>query len=347
MTRRHIDYFDFLRVIAVFAVIVIHITSIGIYYYDIESSVWKASTLVNCISHWAVPIFFMISGALFLSPQRELSLKKLYSKNIKRIVICIVVWGFFYSLLDQYIYASLSLKSVLIAVYGIFTDNTGYHLWFLYTLVMLYIAVPLFRIITGNASKRMLQYALIMWVLFSLLVGQINGFAKDFEFSEELLPYSPYVIASYGGYFLGGYYFTEYPLKGKAKSICYALSVASIVAIIAIKIIFRNLLSITTFTPEMSMGILSCLIAVGVFTLAQNIRLSDLWKKIFGFIGKYTFGIYLTHVFFISVVFHMFNLKFDYCQPLLAIIISSTAMFVISLLTSWLMSKIPLLRKLV
>lgn len=95
------------------------------------------------------------------------------------------------------------------------------------------------------------------------------------------------------------------------------------------------------------MGILSCLVAVGVFTLAQNIRLSDLWKKIFGFIGKYTFGIYLTHVFFISVVFHMINLKFDYCQPLLAIIILSTAMFVISLLTSWLMSKIPLLRKLV
>jgi CBS-domain-containing membrane protein len=44
--------------------------------------------------------------------------------------------------LDQYLYSTLTLKSVFITLYGIVTGQSGYHLWFLYTLLMLYVAVP-------------------------------------------------------------------------------------------------------------------------------------------------------------------------------------------------------------
>ena len=177
MNDKRVGYFDILRIVSIFFVIVIHVTSVGLRLCETATPTWNVNWLLNSVSRWAVPVFFMVSGALFLDPRRELSIKKLYTKNISRIAICIIVWGFFYSLLDQYLYGTLSAKSILIAVYGIITGNTGYHLWFLYTLIMLYIATPLFRLITCHASKRRLEYALVVWIIFSLIAGQINSFA--------------------------------------------------------------------------------------------------------------------------------------------------------------------------
>lgn len=347
MDNKRIGYFDALRIVSIFFVIVVHITSVGLRLCETATSAWIANWLINSISHWSVPVFFMVSGALFLDPNRELSIEKLYKKNIFRIAICIIVWGFLYSLLDQYLYGTLSSKSVLIAVYGIITGNTGYHLWFLYTLVMLYIAVPLFRLITCHASKRQLEYALIMWGVFSLLIGQINAFAAETEFSTGLLPYSPFVITGYGGYFLLGYYLTAYPFEGKIKKACYILACLSACTIIGGKLLFLSVWKMESATFELPLGVLSGLIAAAIFTLAQNSRVSGTTVPLLPFLGQHTFGIYLTHVFFISLVYHILKVKPDYCQPVLAVFISSVGVFMVSLFISWMLSKIPLLRKLV
>lgn len=347
MDNKRIGYFDALRIVSIFFVIVVHITSVGLRFCEDTTSAWIANWLINSISHWSVPVFFMVSGALFLDPNRELSIEKLYKKNIFRIAICIIVWGFLYSLLDQYLYGTLSSKSVLIAVYGIITGNTGYHLWFLYTLVMLYIAVPLFRLITCHASKRQLEYALIMWGVFSLLIGQINAFAAEAEFSTSLLPYSPFVITGYGGYFLLGYYLTAYPFEGKIKKACYLLACLSACAIIGGKLLFLSVWKVKSAAFELPLGVLSGLIAAAIFTLAQKFRISNAASPLLSFLGQRSFGIYLTHVFFISLVYHIWNVKPDYCQPVLAVFVSSVGVFTASLFVSWILSKVPLLRKLV
>lgn len=129
MNDKRVGYFDILRIVSIFFVIVIHVTSVGLRLCETATPTWNVNWLLNSVSRWAVPVFFMVSGALFLEPSREITLKKLYKKSIFHIVVCIIVWGFFYSLLDQYIYGTLSAKSVPVAVYGIVTGNTGYHLW--------------------------------------------------------------------------------------------------------------------------------------------------------------------------------------------------------------------------
>ena len=90
MGRNRVCYFDVLRVASIFFVIVIHVTSAGMKLCAPVTAVWRVNWLVNSISRWAVPVFFMVSGALFLEPSRELTLKKLHKKNILRIVVCIM-----------------------------------------------------------------------------------------------------------------------------------------------------------------------------------------------------------------------------------------------------------------
>ena len=347
MNRQRVCGFDFLRIMSIFFVIVIHITSVGLRLCDSMTGTWMANELINSISRWSVPVFFMISGALFLDPSRELSVKKLYKKYILRIAICIVAWGLFYSLLDQYLYGTLSAKSILVAGYGIITGNTGYHLWFLYTLIMLYIATPLFRLITCHASKRQLEYALAVWLIFSLTAGQINSFAAESGFDGVLSLYVPFVITGYGGYFLLGHYLTTYPLKGAAKRRCYLLAIVSVCVICGGKWLLLTAFKTETAAIEAPLGLFSCLIAGAIFTASQNISVSDTGAKTLSFLGQRTFGIYLIHVFFISLLYHIWHVEPDYCQPVLAIFVSSVGVFATSLLVSWIMSKIPLLRKLV
>lgn len=172
------NYFDLLRVISSFAVVVIHVTSAAMNTTEVSSQTYMANALLNSIMRWAVPVFFMISGALFLDPKREVTTKKLFTKIIPHFVICIIIWGGIYSILDQYLYGTLSVKSILIALYGIITGNTGYHLWFLYDILMLYIAVPIFRLITCNATKRQIEYALAVWFVVSIGVGHMNMIAE-------------------------------------------------------------------------------------------------------------------------------------------------------------------------
>ena len=347
MDDKRVGYFDILRIVSIFFVIVIHVTSVGLRLCETATPTWNVNWLLNSVSRWAVPVFFMVSGALFLEPSRGLTLKKLYKKNIFHIVVCIIVWGFFYSLLDQYIYGTLSAKSVLVAVYGIVTGNTGYHLWFLYTLVMLYIAVPLFRLITCHGSKRQLEYALVVWGVLSLLIGQINAFAAETGLGSDLLPYSPFVIAGYGGYFLLGYYLMLNPLKGKLKKACYILAVLSVCAIVGGKWSLFAICKVESSAFELPLGVFSCSIAVAVFTLAQSLCVSDNVSRMLTFLGQRVFGVYLTHVFFVSLLYHILKIRPDYCQPVVAIVMSSVGIFAVSFLASWILSKVPLLRKLV
>lgn len=82
MNDKRVGYFDILRIVSIFFVIVIHVTSVGLRLCETATPTWNVNWLLNSVSRWAVPVFFMVSGALFLEPSREITLKKLYKKSI-------------------------------------------------------------------------------------------------------------------------------------------------------------------------------------------------------------------------------------------------------------------------
>lgn len=59
-------YLDLLRIISALAVIVIHLASDRLVFSTPNSFEWQSLNLLNSISRFCVPVFVMISGALFL-----------------------------------------------------------------------------------------------------------------------------------------------------------------------------------------------------------------------------------------------------------------------------------------
>lgn len=345
MAKKRLVYPDLLRVIAGFMVILGHVTSNGIRGYNMNTSVWTASIIINSLCHWSVPAFFMVSGMFFLDPQKEVDTKNLYTKSIWRIVRCIVVWGFAYGLLDQYLYSTLTLKSVFITLYGVVTGHTGYHLWFLYTLLMLYVAVPVLKVFTKHATKQQLDYALVVWFVFGIVIGQINAAAEAVLSTENWLPYEPLVLTRYAGYFLLGYRLKAYTLPKKTYRLLYLLSVISAVAIP-----LGNMRLPQSGIISALSGISDCLIATTVFVFVSRLnteKWSDKVKVTLAFLGERMFGIYLVHVFFVSLIFHVFSCKFGVVAPVLQILITGLIIWWISLAVSWCFAKIKGLKTIV
>lgn len=77
-TTKHIVYFDYLRITAIIAIVVLHSASQNWYAADITSPTWNAFNIYDSLMRWGVPVFVMISGALFLS--KEQPIKKIYKK---------------------------------------------------------------------------------------------------------------------------------------------------------------------------------------------------------------------------------------------------------------------------
>lgn len=91
-------YCDYLRIIATFAVVVLHVSASNWCSTDVNGMEWQAFNFYDSIVRWSVPIFVMISGSLFLG--RDIPIKRIYEKYILRMIIAFIFWSVFYALMN-------------------------------------------------------------------------------------------------------------------------------------------------------------------------------------------------------------------------------------------------------
>ena len=90
MNKKHIIYMDFMRVICIFLMVLVHVAATVNHDVPEGSFYWNVLTTIQCAFHFPVPIFLMISGALFLNPEKEINITRLYKKNILRMVTALI-----------------------------------------------------------------------------------------------------------------------------------------------------------------------------------------------------------------------------------------------------------------
>ena len=277
-----------------------------------------------------VPLFVMISGVLFLDPERNYNLKKLYSKNIKRMSIAFLLWSPFYGL-TSCVFKSAELKDILIRIV------TGHvHLWFLFMIIGLYMIVPFLREITK--SKFMRNYFLLLALIFASVIPQsISIIAEHSPEISEILrtvlnKFYFHFVLGYTGYFVLGYALDQVEISRKFEAVIY----------------FAGLVSIIFFgTTYGAFSLNSVIICVAIFILCKKhfpkgIKSAQILK----FISGYCFGIYLSHPLFIGILkyFGITSLRFNlYISiPTIAILV-----FIISFVFSVICKKIPVLENII
>ena len=343
-------YYDYLRVLATFAVIILHVAAQNFKKVELGSFEWDVFNFTDSAVRWGVPVFVMISGALFLDNNKPLTLKKLYGKNILRIVTAFIFWSAVYAT-----YNVLNGKSLRDGILMFVRGN--YHLWFLFMIAGLYVIVPLLRKIA--ASKSATQYFIVIGFIFSFLIPRTINLLQTLKIphTTDLLKA---ISAAFDNvyfnftsgfvlYFVLGYYISHYDIKKPLRIVAYVIGVVAYLftALFTDWISLRDNKANADFFENHTINVL--LLAVAVFIFAKyvlsKIELKGLASKLISFFSKYSFGVYLVHI----LVLDIFKTKLEITtlsfHPVISIIVLTVAVATISYAISFILNHIPILKK--
>ena len=336
-------YVDYLRVIAVLAVITLHITSYYSRLNSISTVTWWVAAFLNASSRFCVPLFVMMSGVVLLG--RPIDADAFYKKRATRLIPPLLFWTFIYSVFTIYTQGMSFHTAVMFLVFGLLEQGKAYvHLWYLSMFLCLMLFVPfLNNAITGKQlTGRDFKLLLLILIAFYTL-NTISTYAHVFR---DVDIYWFKTFPWYIGYFLTGFYIDKYVSVINAKNINLIIYIFTITLI---GTILRYYLTTEFHIYEDYLilgndGVLVFFISVFIFALAKKNEHLLLSKKLILHISEASFGIYLIHPIFVYLLFsHIANYK---TYGLIYIPFSILVVFVLSYFSIYFLRLNSIMRKL-
>ena len=329
-------------VISAFGVIFLHTNSFWSYSNGIR---WEFANIINCVFTFAVPIFFMISGATLIDYPDRYDTKTFFKKRLKKTLIPFLFWSLAGAAVHAFVardyppetYTPINLTA------GILCSKFIPIFWFFPPLFGLYLCMPLLANTKKSTRKGLFRYLIVAIFIVNSLIPNLIKLAK--------LP--PAFMVSIGVgmdaffYAIVGYYIANYEIKQRNRIILYILGFTSL--LIAI---------ITTSVDSHAAGAVAgmwrgldkptyMLYAPAVFLVVKQLvtRLQlakrQLVVRFFAFFSRYTFVIYLLHWFFITFAEHYIHP--NKTNPAY-FILGSIAYILAPCLVAFVVRKIPVLR---
>ena len=142
------QFLDVLRVLATCAVVLMHVLTGATDVTDASIVPEYRSLLLSVMDlvTWCVPIFLLISGYLFLNPERTLTYPVMIKKYCRRIALAILLFGVPYAA-SELVVAERTFRIRMIpeALKMTLTGHTWSHMWYLYLILFLYLITPLLK----------------------------------------------------------------------------------------------------------------------------------------------------------------------------------------------------------
>ena len=326
--------YDLLRVIATFAVMIIHVSTVQLSAVAVNSSEWQAMITWDGLARWAVPVFFMLSGALLLSSDKPF--KEVLRKNCLRVLAAFLFWSLIYTAVSS----PAGWKEFL------FTWISGhYHLWFCWAILAMYLLIPLLKPLARN--KKTSKYFVFLSLIFASLIPML--LAITYLVSPRLCNLGNTVLGKmnmefplgYTGVFVSGYLLSKYTAKRAEKAV-YILGIIGAVttpaSAVLLSLAYGN--AVTTFYPYLMPNVVFP--AAALFLLLRNFksRIPSFWRTL----SDASFGAYLIHVLILDLLIRL-GLTPVLFSPWISVPVIAATVALISFGAGILIRKIPVIGK--
>lgn len=156
---RRKEYITILSVLASFAVIALHVNS---FWEFRETRSWVFANAVERLFYFAVPIFFMITGATLIDYRKRYTTKEFFIKRIKRTVIPFLAWSVLGAMV--YFLRGGEWMGVRNLISGILDCRFITIFWFFPALFAIYIVIPFISLIPEDKRRSGFGYAIIAFL---------------------------------------------------------------------------------------------------------------------------------------------------------------------------------------
>lgn len=346
MQQKKLEFINFANVCSAIAVVFLHANKC-FWTFNSTARYWKTANIIECVFYFAVPVFFMISGATLIDYNKRYNLNTYFRKRINKTLIPFIIWSFF-GLFFQIIYlrsiklSQISFKMILngflsgsnsvIQIFQIY--------WFFIPLFCIYLAIPIISEITKQNRKKIFIYAVAIQFFFGAFIPFINS-----VFNLGIQYYFFGISDSYLIYVFLGYLLTHYEIKPSHRYFAYVLGLLGLLlhlfgtyftSIHAGKII-------STYKGYINVPCLLYSSAIFIFFRygGEKIMQNQIVCKIINKIKKYTFSLYLLHWYILQILLRVFSINET------SIIYRLTAPFIalgITIIITKIVRKVPVIK---
>ncbi len=334
--KQRLFEFDLLRVIAILAMIMIHVSVRLVINNNQNSTNFIIGNIFNSISVFAVPFFVMISGYFMLDENKIIQIPKIKNKILKLIFLTLF-WSFFYALILHY----HNITRVFICGLS--------PLWYLYLITGLYLMTPVLRLFVKEDNRNYIYYCVILGIIFIFIPNLLNIVLVPNLASEYFKQYG-IIGGGFLVYYLIGWGFHHFQNKIKSIKIPLIIVIISLITIITCTQFIHS----SYYKPYKifysSENIPALIYSVFLFSLIYKISnkySENINSKIKYFISKcsyLSFGVYLVHVGFLHLFINLFKQIQD---GLFYIILLYTLTTLCSFITAYILSKIKYIKQLI
>lgn len=350
--KKRIIYLDYLRVLAIFGVLLNHISA------NWENALFLNSEIAlvyNSLGRIGVPLFLMLSGVLLLN--NKLPIKEFIKRRYPRVIIPFLFWMtlliMFFILLNPHILDGN------VAVYVIKRYLSGR--WYVWMILGVYLLIPIMASFIKTSKLEGVKYFLIIWLITTAMIT----LSKIFGFSLHYLDLT--LFSGPTGYLMLGYYlhnneFNMSPKKIITVSLIVFISMTLIKTFVANQTAFdpysfRYMIFSTKSRLEIdTISIVQVSALYLIFKYMSNVS-SGIYKRLSEFgnrkmvlaliisISQASYGIYLNHYFITTTLKHI-NFPFVDLPSLIFVPLIAVIILMISYGVIMILNNVPIINKL-
>ncbi|MCG8474288.1 MAG: acyltransferase family protein [Cytophagales bacterium] len=357
--KDRIIYLDVLRVLACFMVILMHAG---------DPFLWDAATRTfgsECSFYCAllrpcVPLFIIMSSILLLPLKTDPA--AFFKRRFFRVLVPFFLWSVIYVFLptpDKIVFGgpanAFSASGMNVYAYNLMMipvnfTGTNVHFWFIYTIIGLYLFMPIISPWIQQASKKALLAFLMVWTVtlffpyIRLWFPQLQGECDWNQFGML------YYFSGYLGYIVLGYFLHKYNSLSVRKSILVGFLLFAVGLTLTYKgFLWDEQRFLTKLSSagiedwkllELCIGNLTInvvLMTAGLFLFFQKLSISGILKKVITEFSIFSYAIFLVHYIINLWVCHsladLMKLNPGVEQFLIAVIVFAASYIIVKLIS--------------
>lgn len=340
--HKHAPWIDALRIIAAVLVVVVHAST---YFFELHvptysSWPWLFAAAYGSLARVCIPLFFMITGYLLF--RGDIEPLSFWHRRVSRLAVPWPVWSVIYLCHRRWMLGNdISFYS---AVRLILVNEVYYHLWFLYSLFRVYIAIPFFAPIINLKSSLLLHVATAIWCVNTVILPPVTELLTERTGINCQLAVETPMFSGFLGFVLLGFTIGR-------------MCITSARTILFILMLLLGLILTFFLTVHASVAVGSgdqrwfgyfcagvVMAACGIFYLGRFLsKISD--HPVIRRTAAMTFGVYLVHPLMIEATLPLVKARLSnsiFGVPLLASIV-----LLLSFVAVYLLAKVPSVRRIV
>ena len=270
---------DLARTYAMFMVILNHVVD----YYLLRTEPNRLVYYLEAMSHSAVPVFLMLTGALLLKRPIDLEPGEFYKKSFFKLALPSMLFTSINALVDTLrgrMTWELFLEGIRAGMLRLYPS------WYMFMLVGVYAVIPIICLVKRNINSRKYAIIGIVFFLWAMISQQKDTFGASYSIGCSL---------SYLGFVILGNIISERTEKHKSNTIGLILVITGLglqlVNFTTLFNIVKNGGAYYTKSINAYSAPLKCISSIMIFSGFSMLDIKKNWKRL----SESSFIVYLSH----------------------------------------------------